>query len=102
MIRVLALTTCCLDTIRVTNQTRPDRAQGLNNALRDAHQYVQAISSVLLDGASLDEAIEAYDTDVCERGFREISMSAEQAYATMHWDKYMESPVMKHGHANAK
>lgn len=42
--------------------------------------------------------IHRYDSEVLARGKLEIEASAKQAYATTHWDVYMDSPVVKHGH----
>ena len=105
----------------------PYRAQGLNNAIRDAAEYVEAIERVLYGGypdaehmngsksrglesngsarkgemkdssEALNRTINKYDEEVFERGTREINVSAEQGYAAMHWDKYMESPRVKYG-----
>lgn len=81
-----------------------DRAQGLNNALMDAAKYVDAIVGYRKSSTSrstcLAAAIDAFDEEVFQRGKREINISAEQGYAATHWEKYLDSPVLKHGHAD--
>lgn len=80
----------------------PHRAQGLNHALQDAVLYTKAVEQVVAAGdleARVKEVVDAYDKEVFARGSREIQVSAKQAYATMHWDVYLESPTVKHGHA---
>lgn len=84
----------------------PHRAQGLNHALQDAGRYVEMIKSVSSEGSSssdhLESAVNAFDEEMFTRGAREIEVSYKQAYATMHWEKYMDSPVVKHGHATVR
>lgn len=82
----------------------PHRAQGLNNALQDAGHYVDMIKSVVSEGSRsgdrLESAVNAFDEEMFTRGAREIEVSYKQAYATMHWESYMNSPVVKHGHGS--
>ena len=74
-----------------------DRGQGLNNALEDAGNYVEAITSVLDGKQSLNDAINAYDEEVLARGKKEIDVSFQQAVAFHRWDMIMESPLAKKG-----
>ncbi|KAI9692330.1 MAG: hypothetical protein M1822_006561 [Bathelium mastoideum] len=79
----------------------PYRAQGLNNALADAALFVNSIKQVIDDAhveeEGLKEIIDTYDQEVFERGSQEIKLSAEQGYAAMHWEKYMQSPSTRYG-----
>jgi len=70
----------------------------------DAAKYVEAIVTCrdldALCTTSLADVIDAFDEDVFQRGKREIKISAEQGFAATHWDKYLDSPVLKYGHAD--
>lgn len=81
-----------------------DRGQGLNNGLQDAALYVETLNRVLeeADGhahfdSALKSAIDLYDEQVFTRGSQEIALSAEQGYRTMHFDDFMNSPLVKFG-----
>lgn len=90
-----------------------DRAQGLNHAVHDAAELVDALTKArgrssenspsaeeraLFGQRELQSQIQTYDLDVFERGKREIEASYKQGYAATHWDTYMDSPMVKHGH----
>ncbi|RAL58778.1 hypothetical protein DID88_009192 [Monilinia fructigena] len=52
----------------------PHRGQGLNNAIQDAANYIEAIKKINEGTSTAAEAISAYDAEVFERGKREINI----------------------------
>lgn len=75
----------------------PYRAQGLNQGIRDAKEYVDAIRRVVAGEESLSHAISVYDEAVFRRGKEEIRLSAHQGVCSHHWDQLLESPLMQKG-----
>ncbi|KIW00539.1 hypothetical protein, variant [Verruconis gallopava] len=80
----------------------PFRAQGLNNALQDAHNYVQALVAVRDGKRSLSEAITAYGDEVFERGAAENKLSNMWGPVLHNWDALMNTPMMKQGYGQTK
>ncbi|KAL5114327.1 hypothetical protein ACEQ8H_007802 [Pleosporales sp. CAS-2024a] len=74
----------------------PHRGQGLNNALQDASNFVAAMIKVR-DGASLDKVVDAYDSEVLERGTQEMGISLQQTLFVHDWNTLMQSPMVKIG-----
>lgn len=75
----------------------PYRGQGLNNALLDAHQYIQALTKATkADYVLLKDAIDAYDAEVFTRGAAEIEIGAKQAYASHFLEPFLKSPMAKY------
>lgn len=84
----------------------PYRGQGLNNALLDAANYVEALKKVLSSGHSseafagaLKQTIDVYDAEVLERGTREIKISAMQTRMTHFREEFLNSPMAQFGTA---
>ncbi|KAB8748970.1 hypothetical protein FH972_026521 [Carpinus fangiana] len=75
----------------------PYRGQGLNNGLRDATNYVEAIKKVVAGQTTLSSAIDDYDAEMIVRGREEIARSAYQGTCTHDWDKLMASPLVQKG-----
>jgi hypothetical protein len=80
----------------------PFRAQGLNNALQDAHNYVQALLAVRDGKKSLADAITAYGDEVLERGSAENKLSNMWGPVLHNWQALMNTPMMKQGYGQTK
>ena len=74
-----------------------DRGQGLNHAVCDAANLVDAILSIDRGAESLKVAITAYDEELVKRGAAEVNLSVKNALMVHDWDSVMDSPAMKHG-----
>jgi hypothetical protein len=46
---------------------------------------------------SLPDAIGDYETEVIERGIREVSLSRELTHAVHKWELFLKSPAIIHG-----
>ena len=73
------------------------RGQGGNNSLRDAERFVAAMVEVKNGDKSLQEAVDAYDAEVFERGGAEVEMSSKQTHAFHDYETFLNSPIMKFG-----
>lgn len=73
------------------------RGQGANNSLYDAYCLVEALKSVQAGEKTLQEAIDAYDAEVVQRGQTEVQISKEQTFFTHDWENFVKSPVMTLG-----
>ncbi|KAF9870872.1 hypothetical protein CkaCkLH20_11544 [Colletotrichum karsti] len=71
----------------------PFRGQGLNNALQDAGNLVNALVAVQQGAKSMAAAIDSYDAEVYARGKREIETSEESMYGLHHYDAVKSSPL---------
>ena len=76
----------------------PDRGQGLNNAMKDAADLVDAVRSVVAGNKSLAEAVTAYEEEMRPRGAKEVRLSYQQAVESRQWDTLKSSPMMRYGH----
>ncbi|KAH7114979.1 hypothetical protein B0J13DRAFT_394258, partial [Dactylonectria estremocensis] len=75
----------------------PYRAQGLNNALKEAGLYVDAIDRIIYRAEDPASAIGLYDADVYSRGKDDTAISDDQMYACHHWDALLKAPLFKDG-----
>jgi 2-polyprenyl-6-methoxyphenol hydroxylase-like FAD-dependent oxidoreductase len=75
----------------------PHRGQGLNHAINDAFNFVEAVKKIKASDGSQSSLIQAYSDEVAERGAKETLMSKESAYTSMSIDTLKESPWFKHG-----
>ncbi|KAL7905580.1 hypothetical protein GGI35DRAFT_483308 [Trichoderma velutinum] len=73
------------------------RGQGLNNATADAAHLVSAIEKVTAGEMTMADAITDYDKEVVARGQEEVRLSQELALSIHHWEKFLESPIIKFG-----
>ena len=80
----------------------PFRAQGLNNALQDAHNYVQALVEVRDGSKTLEDAITAYGAEVLERCSAENKLSNMWGPVLHNWQAMMNTPMMKQGYGQTK
>ena len=74
-----------------------ERGQGLNNAIKDASDIVDAIVAATAGEISLAEAIGAYEAEMKPRGVREVALSLEQALKARDKDTMKDSPLFKLG-----
>lgn len=79
-----------------------DRGQGLNNAIQDAANYIEAIKKISEGISSAAAAISAYDAEVLERGKREIHISAASSVATHDLNRFTQGPMFKMGFRQSK
>ena len=75
-----------------------DRGQGLNNALKDASDVVDATKAAVSGTQSLSDAITAYEDEMRPRGATEVALSFEQAQKSATKD-LLDSPIFKMGHS---
>jgi hypothetical protein len=74
-----------------------ERGQGLNNAIKDASDLVDAIKAVVVGQKSLDNAITAYEAEMKPRGAKEVALSLEQALKAREMSTIRDSPIFKVG-----
>ena len=56
-----------------------DRGQGLNNAMKDSSEIVDALTAVFLERRPLKDAIGTYEAEMIPRGATEVRLSRELA-----------------------
>ncbi|KAK4553131.1 hypothetical protein LTR86_009858 [Recurvomyces mirabilis] len=79
----------------------PQRGQGLNNAIKDASEIVDAVNAVVKGGKTLAEAISGYEAEMKPRGASEVGLSFEQAVKARDQSTLEESPLFKQGWAKS-
>ncbi|KAK5122589.1 hypothetical protein LTR85_003852 [Meristemomyces frigidus] len=79
----------------------PHRGQGLNHAIQDAFNFVEAAKRVQAGEIEQTESIQQYSDEVAERGAKEVRISKQSAFMSMHVDQVMESAFFKHGIARS-
>lgn len=65
-------------------------------AIRDADEFVTAMTDVQAGRATLKEAVDKYDHGVVERG-QEVEISKAQTDAFHDYERFLDSPVMTMG-----
>jgi 2-polyprenyl-6-methoxyphenol hydroxylase-like FAD-dependent oxidoreductase len=76
--------------------TSEDRGQGVNNSIQDAANYVVAMTKISI-GESTKQTVDAYDSEMLERGAREIKISIPAAIATHSFELFGDGPLAKIG-----
>ena len=79
----------------------PNRGQGLNHAINDAFNVIAAVKAIEGGGMDKKTAVEAYRDEVVERGAKETILSRDTAFATLDYDKFKDSGIMRHGLARS-
>ena len=76
-----------------------DRGQGLNHAVCDVGNLLEAIKSMYLSGKATapEEAITEYDEELVKRGSAEVNLSVMNCLMVHDWNQFMNSPAMKVG-----
>lgn len=74
----------------------PHRGQGLNNAIMDAAEILEAVKRVAEGDASLGEAIGAYEAEMRIQGSEEVDRTLEVA-ANASFSRFQASPMVKIG-----
>lgn len=80
----------------IPSDTNPviDRGQGLNHAICDVTNFVEALKKVRGGEITLKDAISAYDKEVIRRGADEVLASRQNAYMMLDHDQILDSPIM--------
>jgi 2-polyprenyl-6-methoxyphenol hydroxylase-like FAD-dependent oxidoreductase len=73
-----------------------DRGQGLNNAMQDAAEIVDAVKAAVVGSSSLAEAVTGYEERMRPRGARDVALSFETA-SKLYVSELQESPMFKLG-----
>jgi 2-polyprenyl-6-methoxyphenol hydroxylase-like FAD-dependent oxidoreductase len=81
---------------------RADRGQGLNNAILDSAEIVNAVKAALFDGKNLKEEIDKYEAEMRPRATKEVELALQTAEMSADWEKFTESPLFKLGHNKDK
>lgn len=77
----------------------PHRGQGLNNALMDAYNLVEAIERVVKGEAEQAFAIQKASEEIAERGAKEVRLSVQTALMSMDHEKIKSSALFSQGFA---
>lgn len=77
----------------------PQRGQGLNNAMKDASEIVEALVAAANGRSSLEAAVMAYEKEMKPRGAEEVALSYEQAIKAREQSTIRDSPIFKVGWA---
>ncbi|KAL8747115.1 MAG: hypothetical protein Q9190_000978 [Brigantiaea leucoxantha] len=75
----------------------PQRGQGLNNAVKDASDIVDAIKAAVYEEKTLQEAVSEYEAEMKPRGAKEVALSLEQALKARDMNTLKDSPLFKLG-----
>ena len=77
----------------------PHRGQGLNNAIMDAYNLVQAIDQVVKGEVEQADAIQRASEEIAERGAKEVRLSVQTAQMSMDYEKIKSSALFSQGFA---
>lgn len=80
----------------------PHRGQGLNHCIADVKNFVQAMVDITEGRTTAAEAITAYDEELVKRGSEEVETSRKNALLVHNFEKFMDSPVLKHGYVRGQ
>jgi len=73
------------------------RGQGMNNATVDCANFVIAMEKIIAGEETKAAAINEYEKEVIDRGAYEAALSRQLTLNIHHWDRFLESPIMKYG-----
>ncbi|KIX92470.1 uncharacterized protein Z520_11790 [Fonsecaea multimorphosa CBS 102226] len=73
------------------------RGQGMNNATVDCANFVTAVDKIVSGEETKEAAIAEYEKEVIDRGTYEATLSRQLTLNIHHWDRFLESPIMKYG-----
>jgi 2-polyprenyl-6-methoxyphenol hydroxylase-like FAD-dependent oxidoreductase len=79
-----------------------DRGQGLNNAIKDAYDFVSTMKRIKGGEVDFGAALESYNADVVKRGAEEVELSRDNAYMIHDWNRIQESPLFKHSFSQVR
>ena len=74
-----------------------DRGQGFQLYICDAASFVTAIKMIASGEQSLANTITRYDSEVIQRGIREVWAANQISKATHNWELLSQSPLFKDG-----
>ena len=69
----------------------------MNNATVDCANLVTAVDRIISGEKTQEAAINEYEKEVIDRGSYEASLSRTLTLNIHHWDRFLESPIMKYG-----
>ena len=75
----------------------PHRGQGLNNCIADIAKLMEGLLAVKDGSMKLKEAVDEYEEEMIPRAAQEVMASLGNARAILHFDTFMNSPLMKQG-----
>ena len=75
----------------------PNRGQGLNHAINDSLNFVDAVKRIASRQVSREEAMQEYMEEVVARGGKETELSRETAFLTLDYRNFANSAIVKHG-----
>ena len=81
----------------VATKLMADRGQGLNHAICDIYNLVNAIQKFVQGKAKLEDVIESYAEDSRKRGGDEVRVSRQTAYMLLDWNQVMQTPLLAQG-----
>ena len=73
----------------------PHRGQGLNNAINDAYNLVEAVKG--MNDENRAQVMQAYSQEVAERGGKEVKMSRATADAMLDYTAFRQSALLTKG-----
>lgn len=74
-----------------------DRGQGMNNATVDCAHFATAVDKIRAGEETTATAITNYEEEVISRGIYESTLSRDLTLTIHHWERFLESPIMKYG-----
>lgn len=74
-----------------------ERGQGLNNAMKDASDLVDAFKRAFSGTCTLHDAITTYEQEMRPRGSKEVALSYEQAVKARDQSTILDSPIFRLG-----
>ena len=69
------------------------RGQGLNHCIRDAKELLSKLNEYVNGECELQDAIDAYEKEMQDRGSAEVKTSMEQSLKCHSWETFQDSPV---------
>ena len=73
----------------------PYRGQGLNNAIQDSYNLLEAIERIETGGAQA-EIVQQCSDEIAKRGAAETILSRETGLASADWERLTQSPLFRH------
>lgn len=87
-------------TFNIRTRTNTVRGQGLQNAITDANNYVEALLKIgdPHDAATRKEVMTAYDAEIVPRGALAVEQSLQEAENAFDVNTISKMLMVRHGH----